>query len=169
MKSAMLAVLTVCAVACGSGGDGGGSDAGASAAAASCKHPTPPKQACQVRWCDNEWGVGMPCTKGGGECLDLKTRNNDDGIGAVMCTAAYSDNEAFCTKPCGDDSDCGKGARCVGDPDNPSAGRGCMLVACAGPADADAGEGDTDGGAVDGSGAGGDATAAASDATVSGD
>ena len=94
---------------------------------AACKHPTPPKQACQARWCDNPLGVGMPCTKDGGECL----ANNDPKVTkAILCTAAFSDSDAFCTLPCVDDEDCGKGARCVGDPANPKAGQGCMLTAC---------------------------------------
>ena len=96
-----------------------------------CVHPTPPKDKCQEHWCDNPYGVGMPCTKGGGEC-DLNAPK-DDGVsmGAVMCTAVYGDgSDAFCTKPCGDDSDCGKGARCSGDPSNPGSGRGCILIAC---------------------------------------
>ncbi len=108
-----------------------------------CVHPTPPKDACQENWCANPYGVGMPCTKGGGEC-DLNIPK-DDGVsmGAVMCTAVYGDGtDAFCTKPCGDDSDCGKGARCVGDPSNPGSGKGCMLIACSPYPDAVSGGGD---------------------------
>ena len=113
--------------------DAASADTGAIAdgAAGQCVHPTPPKSACQEHWCVNPYGVGMPCTKGGGEC-DLNAPK-DDGVsmGAVMCTAVYGDgSDAFCTKPCGDDSDCGKGARCSGDPSNPGSGRGCILVAC---------------------------------------
>ena len=110
-----------------------GADTGALAdgVGGQCVHPTPPKDVCQEHWCDNQYGVGMPCTKGGGEC-DLNVPK-DDGVtmGAVMCTAVYgSGADAFCTKPCGSDADCGKAARCVGDPANPNSGKGCMLVAC---------------------------------------
>lgn len=140
----------------------GGDAQGDSDAGLTCQHPTPPKDPCQENWCANAYGVGMPCTKGGGEC-DLNVPK-DDGIsmGAVMCTAVYGNgSDAFCTKPCGDDSDCGKGARCVGDPDNPGSGKGCMLIACSPYPDAIGGGGDAKTTA--------DAADGASDATATAD
>lgn len=114
---------------------------------AACKHPTAPKSACQERWCDNPLGVGMPCTKGGSECL---ANEQPKVLTATLCTANYSDSDAFCTLPCVDDEDCGKGAQCVGDPANPKAGKGCMLTACLGSGpDVDASSSPNDASATD--------------------
>lgn len=113
----------------------------------SCVHPTPPQDSCQERWCDNELGVGMPCTKSGGECMANKDKGD---LGAVLCTATQA-KEAFCTLPCVDDEDCGKGAVCRGDPKAPKSGKGCILAACAGPGpEGDATSG-SDGGQADAS------------------
>lgn len=98
-----------------------------------CPHPTPPKEKCQERWCDNIWHVGMPCTLGGGECkanIDL-VGDGSGGLGAVLCTAPFDANHWFCTKPCGDSKECGPGASCEGD----EKGHGCVLSACVGPPD----------------------------------
>lgn len=145
----------------------------ADAAAKACVHPTAPIKACYARWCDNPLGVGMPCTKGGGECKANEAKAGDGGLGAVFCTASASPDEAFCTLPCVDDGDCGAGARCSGDPDNPKSGKGCILIACsAGEPSADTSSGLDIGGsdAAAGSDAtAGSDTAAGSDAAPSGD
>ena len=133
------AVATDAASDSASSSDGGTLADGAKAA---CKHPTPPLEACQERWCDQPYGVGMPCTAKGGECKANDGKAGTDDLAAVMCTAAFTaGKEAFCTMPCVADAQCGAGARCAGDPANPSAGKGCVLIACVGeakPADAGA-------------------------------
>ncbi|MBM4345121.1 MAG: hypothetical protein FJ100_17255 [Deltaproteobacteria bacterium] len=100
---------------------------------AACVHPTPPKDACQERWCDHPYGVGMPCTAKGGECKANEGKAGKDDLAAVLCSATFTDGkQAFCTMPCVADAQCGTGARCLGDPDNPGAGKGCVLLTCAG-------------------------------------
>lgn len=119
-----------------------GTDAGtlADGAKAACKHPTPPKDACQERWCDYPLGVGMPCTEKGGECGANDGKAGKDDVAAVICTFAFTGGkQAMCTMPCVADAQCGAGSVCRGDPSNPGGGRGCVLIACAGeakPADA---------------------------------
>lgn len=125
-----------------------GSDAAGSGSKA-CVSAVAPLHACQARWCDNPKGVGRPCTKGGGECNLNKALGSDLDLPAVICTAAYSTTDQFCTLPCGSDEDCGAGAVCAGDPDNPKSGKGCMLAACLGSASTAT----TDAGSSDASGA----------------
>ncbi len=116
-----------------------------SVAGKACVSAVAPLHACQARWCDNPKGVGRPCTKGGGECNLNKALGSDLDLPAVICTAAYSTEDQFCTRPCGSDDDCGAGAVCAGDPDNPKSGKGCMLAAClSGSSTATADAGSTD-------------------------
>jgi hypothetical protein len=118
------------------------SDAGDAASEASARRDAgrtcpPPNNACLVG-CGNEVGVGMPCTRGGGECMVNGFSN------AFLCTADFVDdpNElAFCTRACSVDTQCGTAARCAGDPNNASAGRGCFPRSCDGP-EPDAGASD---------------------------
>ena len=139
---ALLCLLTAC------GSDATSATATTSGGTTACKHPTTPKDKCQERWCDNPLGVGMPCTKGGSECL---ANEQPKVVAATLCTANFSESDAFCTLPCVDDEDCGKGAQCVGDPANPKAGKGCMLTAClSGGADVDASSSTNDVSATDG-------------------
>ena len=87
----------------------------------SCITPSKP---C-LQGCGNELGVGMPCTKGGGEC------NDNPPTGAILCTGDFSTTDlVFCTRPCVVDEDCGKDALCTGDPENPKSGRGCFPRSC---------------------------------------
>lgn len=105
----------------GSGGDAGSAiecDPTAQPAAMSDCIPDP---------CGNEIGVGMTCTEGGGEC-------NDNGFtNAWLCTHDHDPTASLniCTKPCVVDEDCGTGAVCTGDPDDPDSGRGCVPAPCA--------------------------------------
>ena len=128
----MLAVALVVAAACGDDdGSGGAADAGGSGDAGGpvCDPTTqPPAESdCITDVCGNEMFVGMTCTEGGGEC-------NDNGFtNAFLCTrdARPEASLNICTKACVEDSDCGEGAVCQGDPDNPTAGMGCVPEACA--------------------------------------
>lgn len=87
----------------------------------------PPSDPCLPR-CGNSRNVGQPCTKGGGECGSFAADR------AWACTVDFSDTHlAFCTRPCVDDSDCGEGAVCTGDPDKPGSDRGCVPAMCVGP------------------------------------
>ena len=124
MMRPLLASLGLLA-ACGSSA----STAPTSSGPVACVSATPVKDKCQERWCDNPLGVGRPCTKGGSEC---QANEKPKVVTAILCTASFSDSDAFCTMPCVDDEDCGKGAQCVGDTANPKAGQGCMLTACLG-------------------------------------
>lgn len=74
--------------------------------------------------CGNELRVGMPCTRGGGECSDNPK--------AILCTGDFNQTTdlLYCTKPCVVDEDCGSGAKCTGDPNKPTSGRGCIPAAC---------------------------------------
>jgi hypothetical protein len=87
----------------------------------------PPSDPC-IPACGNSVNVGQPCTKGGGECGSF------DPSRAWACTVDFVDTTAlaFCTRPCVDDTDCGEGAVCLGDPDNPSSDKGCVPVSCSG-------------------------------------
>lgn len=132
------------------------SKAATSTSVPACKHPVPPHDTCQERWCDNPFGVGMPCTAKGGECKANDGKAGKDDLAAVLCAAAFSPDSQFCTMPCVEDSQCGANAVCRGDPKDPSAGKGCVLKTCAGDSP-DAG-----------SSASGDAKSAG-DATATGD
>jgi hypothetical protein len=90
-------------------------------------HPElpPPSHPCLEGQCGNEIGVGQPCTQGSGECSDYATGQ------AVFCTVDFSETDLwFCTRPCVFDADCGSGAVCDGDPDDPQAGKGCVPSHC---------------------------------------
>lgn len=120
-----MVAATVAALGCAKSADSAKLPDGA----AVCVHPTPPSHLCLARWCDNVWHVGMPCTNGGGQCkvnADL-VGDGSGGLGAVLCTAAFSSDLAFCTKPCGSQADCGPGASCEGDD---KSGHGCVPSAC---------------------------------------
>jgi len=100
-----------------------------------CDPALPPASApCLEGQCGNpEFGVGQPCTPGGGECSDLP--------GFMLCTADFNDTDLwFCTKPCSMSGDwqaqCGSDAVCSGDPEDPAAGSGCMPASCADSDDA---------------------------------
>ena len=92
-------------------------------------HPCPeapePSDPCLVG-CGNEYKVGYPCTPGGGEC------STNTFPEAIFCTVDFEESTDlhYCTKPCVDDMDCGLGAFCTGDPDNPASGRGCFPLSC---------------------------------------
>lgn len=77
--------------------------------------------------CGNEIGVGQPCTKGGFECSDF-----DLFTEAAMCTVDFSNTTelSFCTRPCSNDDDCGTGAICREDPEDPNASKGCVPQSC---------------------------------------
>ena len=79
---------------------------------------------CLAVACENDEGIGRPCTAGGGECDDL-------GFG-VVCTVDFEPEAdlAMCTKVCFTDGPCGTGASCYGDPDDPGLGNGCVPDAC---------------------------------------
>lgn len=75
--------------------------------------------------CGNELFVGQPCSEGGGECTGNGFEN------AWLCTVDFDDTGlGFCTLPCVVHEDCGTGAICTGDPENPSAGAGCFPLSC---------------------------------------
>src|SRR4051812_18710860 len=59
-----------------------------------------PNDACLPK-CGNELGVGMPCTKNGGEC-------NGNDIHALFCTIDQVPDVSLimCTGPCSQDGDC---------------------------------------------------------------
>ena len=73
--------------------------------------------------------MGQPCTKDGQECNDFI------GRGAGFCTVDFIDDPApgelaYCTRPCGDDEDCGAGGSCTADPADPEGPKGCIPTAC---------------------------------------
>ena len=86
----------------------------------------PPNDPCLPE-CGNEIGVGQPCTKGGYECADFDLLTE-----AAMCTVDFSSTTelAFCTRPCSTDADCGTGAICREDPEDPNASKGCVPETC---------------------------------------
>jgi hypothetical protein len=85
----------------------------------------PPSDPCLADQCGNDLAVGQPCSEGGGEC-------NPNGFdGAFLCTRDFNPTDLhFCTLPCSADDDCGEGARCAIDPDDPGAGAGCFPLVC---------------------------------------
>jgi hypothetical protein len=89
----------------------------------------PPSDPCLAGQCGNELGVGRPCEKGGGECDGFSLLGGEAGI----CIPEFADNTTVhaCSMPCDVDDDCGSGAVCAADPDNPS-NKGCTIVACQG-------------------------------------
>lgn len=95
-----------------------------------CSSNLPPSSAaCLEGQCGNAIGVGQQCTGGGGECSDWSI----DGE-AWLCTADADDTPMwFCTRPCGSADDCGDGAVCQGDPEDPGGPKGCVPNACADP------------------------------------
>jgi hypothetical protein len=102
----------------------------------------PPNNACLPK-CGNELGVGMPCTLNGKQC-------NHNDIHALFCTIDQDSTAdlIMCTGPCSQDSDCGSGAFCEGDPSNPGGPKGCVPTSCAGEGEGEgaAGEGEGEGG-----------------------
>ena len=72
------------------------------------KLPGPPCAAPGAK--GNDVGVGMQCTKGGGECGNNTTAN--------FCLAEFTTGDFgnFCTLLCQADADCGSGAVCQGSP-----------------------------------------------------
>lgn len=90
-----------------------------------CAENLPPPSVPCLPPCGNELGVGQPCTKGGGECSDFLFSE------APLCTIDFDDTDmAFCTRACASDDQCGSGAYCAIDPDNPTSGAGCMPLSC---------------------------------------
>lgn len=89
----------------------------------------PPSDPCLQGQCGNELGVGRPCTKGGGQCDVFSLLRGEAGI----CIPDFADNTTVdaCSMPCDIDDDCGSGAVCATDPDNPSS-KGCSIIACEG-------------------------------------
>ena len=72
----------------------------------------------------NDRKVGKYSTVNGGECVNLGLGN------AYACTVDHDPTaDAFCTKACVQDSQCGTGAVCVGDPD-PDGGMNAGLKGC---------------------------------------
>ncbi len=113
----------------GDSSDGAGSDSDAAAGAADacagddgCGGPCAP---------GNSFGVGRHCTVGGGECT---------GTEAIFCTVNFNPTDlAFCTRPCGDDTQCGEGATCRSE--DGTGPMGCVPNACLSPGELDAGSG----------------------------
>lgn len=106
----------------------------------------PPSDPCLPTCALNVLGVGQPCTEGGGECT---------GLPAFFCTVDFAEtNLAFCTLACVADDQCGPGAACDIDPEDPGLGAGCVPLTClddpadggppvdAGPLPVDAGSAD---------------------------
>lgn len=127
------AIALLLLVACG--GTDAVADAGRDAGGACVESEQPePGDPCIPNRCGNSRGVGMTCTAGGRQCM----RNGFDN--AFLCTLDFEPEASLniCTLTCVEDEDCGEGAVCVGDPDNPTAGRGCVPAACA-PSRPDAG------------------------------
>lgn len=120
-----LALVTALAGGCPSeGSDAGPAEADAGYHGCPAGFP-PPSDPCLEDQCGNELGVGQPCTRGGNECGDLPFPTH-----ASLCTADQSDSNLwYCTKPCLDDDDCGEGAVCAIDPDNPGPS-GCLPSSC---------------------------------------
>lgn len=88
----------------------------------------PPSDPCLEGQCGNELGVGMPCTKGGGQCDAFSLFAGEAGI----CIPDFADNTRVhaCSMPCSVDDDCGSGAVCATDP---ATGRlGCAIIPCEG-------------------------------------
>ena len=88
----------------------------------------PPSDPCLEGQCGNELGVGMPCTKGGGQCDVFSLFAGEAGI----CIPDFADNTRVhaCSMPCSVDEDCGSGAVCATDP---VTGRlGCAISPCEG-------------------------------------
>lgn len=118
MRRVVLAVLTALVIACGGGA--AGPDAGTDACAGStdCGGPCAP---------GNDFGVGMACTPGGGECADTPGRM------APFCTVDQRpEADGFCTRPCDPEQDpvpqCGQDAVCENE--GGSGPSGCILYAC---------------------------------------
>ena len=76
--------------------------------------------------CGNELQVGRPCSAGGGECT------SDDFNNATLCTLDFVPEAPLnqCTKPCVANDQCGTGAFCQGDPEEPDGPKGCVPIAC---------------------------------------
>ena len=89
----------------------------------------PPSDSCLEGQCGNELGVGRPCTKGGGECDVFNLLGGEAGI----CVVDFADNTKVhcCSRPCSEDSECGRGAVCATNPANPNS-KGCVPEACEG-------------------------------------
>ncbi|MBM4282465.1 MAG: hypothetical protein FJ137_17505 [Deltaproteobacteria bacterium] len=89
----------------------------------------PPSDPCLADQCGNALGVGRPCTRGGGQCDVFSLFDGE----AAICIPDFADNTVVhaCSMPCDVDEDCGDGAVCATDPENPSS-KGCSLFACEG-------------------------------------
>lgn len=104
----------------------GGGDAGPDAAPDACAGSTDCGGPCAP---GNDFGVGMACTAGGGECADTPGRM------APFCTVDQRpDADAFCTRPCDPtmpaEPQCGQGAVCENE--GGAGPSGCILAACVG-------------------------------------
>ena len=118
MRFAVIAIAAATAltyaVACG-GGNAAGADAN--------KCPVPSTTCGDPCMQANNVGVGMACTKNGGEC-------GSNLAPFLFCTADYEDGaDPYCTGPCGSDADCGTDAYCSG---SGHGGKGCMPAICGG-------------------------------------
>jgi hypothetical protein len=85
----------------------------------------PPNDVC-LPVCGTVLGVGQPCTPGGGECAQWLPD------GAFFCTVDFVPDAdlQMCTRPCGEDVDCGADAVCIGDPKDPDSDKGCVPASC---------------------------------------
>lgn len=155
--TALVLALPACPTPAGS--DAGDDDAGEGGDGDFCRPDLPPpSDPCLPECALNELGVGQPCTAGGGQCT---------GLGAFFCTVDFADTDlAFCTLACVADDQCGEGAVCDIDPEDPGLGAGCVPVTCVGPP-TDGGDQEPDAGAIDAGGddaGGGDAGSEDADA-----
>lgn len=114
------ALLLICAVALIGGCDDGEADICAGGALVDCGEPCAP---------GNDFGVGMACTPGGGECADTPGRM------APICTVDFeAEADAFCTRPCDPDMEvvaqCGINAICRGEDAGGGGPTGCVPMTC---------------------------------------
>ncbi|HET6345063.1 MAG TPA: hypothetical protein VFH51_09025, partial [Myxococcota bacterium] len=76
---------------------------------------------CLTRF-PNAAGVGLGCSAKGNQCV---------GSPAPFCSADFTTlTEAFCTRPCAADADCGTDALCLGDPNGATTVRACVPAPC---------------------------------------
>ncbi len=119
----VVAVVVVVGVGCAAVSEDGGPEGDVGVV---CPDDLPePSDPC-LPGCGNALGVGQTCTRGGFQCPIISIGNE-----ASFCTVDFNDtNLAFCTKPCVDDGDCGDGAVCTGDPEDPDSDKGCTPSTC---------------------------------------
>ena len=122
------------------GGEGEGENGGEGEGEGEDEPPPPPptcpgapalSDPCLAEECGNSIGVGVPCSAGGGECGEFSLLGGE----AWVCTVDFVSDAALhmCTRPCGNDDDCGSGAVCMGDPGEEGGDKGCVPDACVDP------------------------------------